>query len=163
MTDDYRFSLAYNLVKTQHIFFAWWNAKLSKLWRYYWCFPSTNSTQHIHKFLITGAQILFYKSQTKELTRSHFCSYCCSIFGAKYICAAVSNNVKLCTKSTSGSRSVDRDLAGGLEGGLVAEEGYCWCALEQGTKLPGRLTPLPACSVCVYLQCAASDGLNAEN
>ena len=43
---------------------------------------------HVHKFLITGAQILFYKSQTKKLTHPHFYSYCESI----------SNNVKLWTK-----------------------------------------------------------------
>ena len=62
-------------------------------------FLSTNTTQHlhVHKFIITGAQILFYKSQSEKLTRSHFCSYC-SIFGAKHICVPVSNNVKLWTK-----------------------------------------------------------------
>ena len=60
---------------------------------------STNTTQHlhIHKFLITGAQILFYKSQIKKLTRSHFCSTCC-IFGAKHVCAPVTDNVNLWTK-----------------------------------------------------------------
>ena len=64
-------------------------------------FLSTNTTQHldIHKFLIIGAQILFYKSQIKKLTRSHFCSSRWSIFGVKHICAPVSDNVNSWTKS----------------------------------------------------------------
>ena len=54
----------------------------------------------LHKFLITGAQILFHRAQIKKLTRSHFYSYCCSIFGAKHIRVPISNNVwtKLWTK-----------------------------------------------------------------
>ena len=61
-------------------------------------FLSTDTTQHIHTFLIRGAQILFYKSQIKKLIHSHICSYCCSIFSAKHICVPVSNNVKLWTE-----------------------------------------------------------------
>ena len=70
-------------------------------------FLSKNTTQHlhIHKFSITGAQILFYKWHIKKLTHSHFCSYCCSIFGAKHMCAPVSNNVKLWTKCEKMCRS----------------------------------------------------------
>ena len=57
-----------------------------------------NTTLTQSQILNFSAQILFYKSKIKKLTRSNFYSSCCSIFGAKHICAPVSDNVNLWTK-----------------------------------------------------------------
>ena len=70
------------------------------LYVYQFFSPPIQHNTYIFIYIYTYIHIHIHilQSQIKELTRSHFCSTCCSIFGAKHICAPVTDNVKLWTK-----------------------------------------------------------------
>ncbi len=56
---------------------------------------NTKPQLHLLKYLITGAKILFYKSQIMKLIDSHFCHSVYSKYMAKHIYKPVSSIVKL--------------------------------------------------------------------